>query len=210
MRVPISGPVFVWDLESRRGGSRGGFALRGSLPMVDGEGAGEEREEREVRVVRCSDGRLRKCKARRTGWTAGKRRIFLDHLAATSNATASARKAGMGVRSAFALRARDPQFAAEWDAALRQAEARLKGKLVVYAETQGKKAAREGDEENDASDVDGFDPDLALRALADSRQSRAGRRRPGNGKFRTATEEETDAELMRLLKALDRRRGRKS
>src|ERR1044072_7304010 len=71
----------------------------------DGPEGPDRGEQPEQRVVRCSDGRLRRCKARRTGWTAKRRGIFIAHLAATSNATASAREAGMNVGSACRARA---------------------------------------------------------------------------------------------------------
>jgi hypothetical protein len=157
----------------------------------------------EQRVVRCSDGRLRQCKARANGWTAKRRGIFIDHLAATSNVTASAREAGMNPRSAFRLRERDPQFADEWDGALGNADARLDGKLIVYAETRGKTEAAEGEE---ADELAGFDPQLALQLLSLHRDRRAGRqRRRGGPRPRVATEAEVEAAVLKVLKKVEKR-----
>lgn len=166
----------------------------------------EEPEKQEKRVVRCSDGRLRQCKARRTGWTAKRRGLFLEHLAATSNVTASAREAGMHVRGAFYLRERDPQFADDWDSALRTADARLTGKLVVYAETRGKTQARDGDE---ADELAGFDPQLALQMLALHRDRLGGRqRRRGGPRPRIASRDEVEAAVLKLLKKIEKRIGK--
>src|ERR1044072_7475387 len=129
----------------------------------DGPDGPDRAERPEQRVVRCSDGRLRRCKARRTGWTAKRRGIFIAHLAATSNATASAREAGMNVRSACRRRERDAQFAEEWDNALRTAAPRLTGKLIVYAETRGATKAREGEAEDE---LEGFAPKIAMAMLS--------------------------------------------
>ena len=52
-------------------------------------------------------------------WTAGKAVTFIVTLAATGSVTLAAREAGMSRKSAYALKARDAQFAAAWNAALR-------------------------------------------------------------------------------------------
>jgi hypothetical protein len=168
----------------------------------------EERSgDRELVVRRGPAGKQIK-RARKDGWTARKREIFPDHLRATCNVTASAREAGMGLRSVFRLRNRDAAFADQWDATLRDYEARLAGQLIVYAETQGK-ALADAPPGSDASDIDGFDPELALRMLSYHRERLAGRRRRGGAPKRVATPEETDAEILRLLKALGKRLRRK-
>ncbi len=58
-------------------------------------------------------------RTRRAGaWAAGKAVTFIVTLAATRTVTLAARAAGMSRKSAYALRERDPAFAAAWDAAL--------------------------------------------------------------------------------------------
>lgn len=157
-------------------------------------------DEPEERAVLGPNGKLQVKKVRERCWTARRRGDFLAHLAATGNATASAKAAGMHVRSAFALRQRDPQFAAEWEAALDTCQARLEAKLIVYAETKGE---TKGDEEDELA---GFDPKLAMQTLALLRD-RPGRRqrRRGGPLPRTATREETEAAVLKLLKKLKRR-----
>ena len=59
--------------------------------------------------------------------TTGQRALFLEHLAKTANVTASARKAGFDRKTAYAHRAADPEFAAEWEDALEQSIDDLEG-----------------------------------------------------------------------------------
>jgi hypothetical protein len=55
--------------------------------------------------------------SRQDGWTPFARRLFLEMLAETGRVTAACDAAGLTKQSAYALRARDPLFAAGWDAA---------------------------------------------------------------------------------------------
>ncbi len=160
-------------------------------------------EDGEMRVVRGQAGELQLCKANRRGWTAKRRGLFLDHFAATCNATASARAAGMPVRGAFALRQRDAQFAAEWDEALATGQARLAGKLIVYAETRGDTPASG----NRDDELAGFDPKAAGQAMAMNRASAAGRKRHGGPRARIATREEVEAAVLKLLARIEKRIG---
>lgn len=156
----------------------------------------------ERRAVRGPGGKLQVKKVREGCWTARKRRIFFDHLAATGNATASAEAAGMHVRSAFALRQREPEVAAQWEAALDTCEARLEAKLILYSETKGE---TEGSEAGGEDELAGFDPKLALQTLAllRARPSRRQRRR-GGPPPRVAGREETEAAVLKALNKLRR------
>ena len=58
-------------------------------------------------------------------WTAVRRAIFLDMIGHGTNVAAATRCAGMSRQSAYALRDRDPAFAAEWDELLQAREQRL-------------------------------------------------------------------------------------
>ncbi|HEV2816955.1 MAG TPA: hypothetical protein VGW40_07020 [Allosphingosinicella sp.] len=170
----------------------------------------------EHRLVRGGDGRVRKVRVRSNEIGARKRRAFLDHLAATSNVVASARVAGASARSFYYLRNRDPEFAAQWDGALDQAEPRLDGKLVVWAETRGKSAPRAvpagaghvPGTEAEADDLDGFDPELALQILSLHRKRRGERRERRGPRPRVATREEVDAAVMKVLKKVANRLAR--
>jgi hypothetical protein len=168
----------------------------------------DQSDQPEHRIVRGGDGRLRRVRVRRTEIGARKRRAFLDHLAATSNAVASARVAGAGARSFYKLRERDPEFAAAWDHALDQAEPRLNGKLILWAETRGKSAPRAGGGEAEADDLDGFDPELTLRILSLHRKRRGDRSERRGPKPRVATREEVDAAVLKALKKIATRLDR--
>jgi hypothetical protein len=69
--------------------------------------------------------------ARDGEWNRGKAIAFIVTLAATGTVTLAAREAGMSRKAAYALKRRDPLFAASWDAAKkaagRQAKARSEG-----------------------------------------------------------------------------------
>ena len=85
------------------------------------------------RICNASNGVLQKQEIRPKQWTREKRERFLDLLSATANASYSARDVGMSAWSAFALRRRDPAFAALWQTALDTAYAVLEIKLLERA-----------------------------------------------------------------------------
>jgi hypothetical protein len=57
-------------------------------------------------------------KIRRDGWTAERQRRFLDTLWRTGSVSAAAASAGMSRESAYRLRRRKGEFAADWNRAL--------------------------------------------------------------------------------------------
>jgi hypothetical protein len=147
---------------------------------------------------------------RRDGWSRRDKRVFLAHFRATCNVTASARAAGKGDKSAWNLRNRDPEFAAEWDAALRDAEVRLMGKLVVHAETKGKVVESE-DGEPAVAGIEDFDPDLAIRLIKLRQGGPVGRHgHRGGGRPQRAGKAELIAQLKKQFAALDRRKARRA
>ena len=70
---------------------------------------------------------------RRDGWTPFARRLFLEVLAETGRVSRACEYAGLTKQSAYALRARDPMFAAGWDAACELARAPLADALYEKA-----------------------------------------------------------------------------
>lgn len=148
-------------------------------------------------------------KVRADGWTKAKREIFFTHYAATANASASARAAGMTEGSAFKLRERDGDFAARWDAILRDADTRINGKLIVFVETKGKPVPPREDGEPATAPIEDFDPELALRVLAHNRRRLAGGGRGGGPRPKAAGKAETAASILRLLDAAHRRLRRR-
>lgn len=73
-------------------------------------------------------GRARR--ARRDGWTAHRRGLFLDTLRATLNVRAAARAAQMSAQTAHDLRRRDPDFARAWAGALDDGAAEMEFRLL--------------------------------------------------------------------------------
>ena len=70
---------------------------------------------------------------RRDGWTPFARRLFLEVLAETGRVSRACDFAGLSVSSAYALRHRDPIFAASWDAACELARTALADALYERA-----------------------------------------------------------------------------
>lgn len=91
------------------------------------------------------------------------RRLFLDHLAESSNVTASAEKAGISVSRAYKVRREEAEFARQWLAALAEGYLHLELEVV--------RRLREGDFK---TGEDGkFDFANAIRLLAAHRDSAA-------------------------------------
>lgn len=73
---------------------------------------------------------------RRDGWTELRRAGFLECLSAIADVKHACAFVGMSRQSAYRLRARDPGFAAAWDAALRAAhEAAVRAFLAELPES---------------------------------------------------------------------------
>ncbi len=68
-----------------------------------------------------------------SGFDARARKLFLEHLALTSNVAASARKAGVPSSRVYALKRRNADFARDWQAALCEGFARLEAELLAEA-----------------------------------------------------------------------------
>jgi hypothetical protein len=86
--------------------------------------------------VTCSganEGGLQRKRVRRDGWTDKRREDFLAALAETSNVSAAVAKVGMTVRGLYALRHREPGFAACFQTALEEGYARLELEMLERA-----------------------------------------------------------------------------
>ena len=102
-------------------------------------------------------------RGRPTQFTPGRRRAFLEHLAQTANVSASSAAAGIDSAQAYKLRRRDPDFAAEWRAALVNAYDEIEQELLNRALNgvdrpivwQGRETGR----------VSGLDTTLMLRVM---------------------------------------------
>ena len=110
--------------------------------------------------VRAARGALKK-KPRRNGFTRSRKQDFLDHFAATANATAAGRAVGVSKSTVYAHRLKDPVFRAAWNEALGEGSARVEANSVRWAS----RTLRE------------MDPKVALAILESYRRN--GERRPG-------------------------------
>lgn len=153
---------------------------------------------------RGKDGRVQRRRVRKDGWTNRKRAIFLDHYAATGNASEACRAAGMSEGAAYRLRRRDPEFAAQYDEAHAISLVRLEGLVAQFAETGGRTVPVEP---GDIPPVDlaNFDAELALKVLARRRPTVAGFAKRCGPKPRVATRAEVEAAVMKVLKKVERR-----
>jgi hypothetical protein len=158
-------------------------------------------------VVAGSNGRkLQKRKVRRDGWTKAKRTLFLDTFAATCNLAHAVRVCGMSEHSLRALKHRDAQFAVLCEEALQDGYARLEAELL--ARTLGQQIDEENptDDERVPQAPPPFDPAMALKVLQLRNAEAAARTNDRRGRvFVRATQEETDAALMKKLNAIARR-----
>jgi hypothetical protein len=147
-------------------------------------------------------------KAREDGWTEGKRRIFLDHLAATCNVRASVAAAGMREHSAYALRRRDAAFAEQWQAAIATGYAAIEAMLMARALGNDDDPPGDGPPEPDdppPPDMGGMDTSLALELLR--RRDNPGPARGRSGApLRSATSKELVEALTQRIVALQRRK----
>jgi hypothetical protein len=158
---------------------------------------------------RGKDGRVQRRAVRKDGWSAGRRAIFLDHYAATGNASEACRAAGMSEGAAYRLRRRDPEFAAQYDEAHAIALVRLEGLVAQYAETKGRIVPVEPGEVPPV-DMANFDAELALKVLARRRPTGSGFASRCGPKPRVATREEVEAAVLKVLDKVEKRLAREA
>jgi hypothetical protein len=167
------------------------------------------KEEPERFYSRGKDGRVQLRKVRKDGWSARRRARFLDHYAATGNASEACRAAGMSEGAAARLRRRDPEFAAQYDEAHATALVRLEGLVVQYAETKGRVVPIEPGEVPPV-DLANFDPELALRVLARRRPTVSGFASRCGAKPHRASKAELVASIQRLVAVVKKRRAKRA
>lgn len=146
--------------------------------------------------------------ARRNGWTKPRREDFLIELAASCNIVRAVALVDMSPSSAYRLRKRDSEFAAQWQAALEIGYERLETALVRRAlEAVGEIAIEALDDR--AEPVEKVTVDQAIAILRSHRESiRQGRARQLKPQARhLATQEETDAALIHRIRMVERHRA---
>jgi hypothetical protein len=174
-------------------------------------------------VGRSKHGKAQSRKIPHNSWTMEKRKRFLDCLSITCNVRQSADFAAMSHGACYALRRRDPDFAAQFTEALETGYVRLEAALLEKATNgSGLRVPIIGDEELDGGlpsihdielpDAADIDPDIALRVLQQHYKmvkAPNAPRRPGRPPSH-ASEEETNAELVKRLKVLLRRQQKEA
>lgn len=158
-------------------------------------------------VLGGSNGRkVQERKVRADGWTKARRILFLDTFAATCNTAFAVRKCGMNESGLRALRRRDPHFAVLYEEALQEGYQRLEAELLARALGQQIGDENPAAEELGQTEPPPFDPAMALKVLQLRNAEATARSNDRRGRvFVRATQEETDAALMKKLDAVARR-----
>jgi hypothetical protein len=146
-------------------------------------------------------------KQRSGGWTARKKKRFLEALAATCNVRRACARVGMSDRSAYAERAKDAAFREDWQTSLESSRGVLQTMLIERSARGGRPPADDADDDDTPFD-DPASMDTALALTLLKQHSGGDTRWRGSRPPRYATREETDAEILRRLKILARRAGR--
>ena len=149
------------------------------------------------------DGSIRMIRECKNTLTDRKRAVFLNHVAATCNVRYSAEMVGVATTVLYAARRREPEFAEQWRAAIHMGYDRLEALMVERALNPLRLPVGSGEggapPPADALDID---PELAFRLLTMHRKYVTGQMRGAGPKLRRATEDETDAAILKKLRVL--------
>lgn len=157
-------------------------------------------------IIKRQNGTVQLRKRRKDGWTKQDFITFLDVLAASCNVKMACAAINRRSGSAYRLRRTDPAFADAWDDALQSGFASLETMLVERARGP---VTFDADGEIEVPDVTDMDTELALKLLgAHRRRVVDGKPRGGGRPRRGATEEQTNAAILKRLRVLYRRMQR--
>jgi predicted component of type VI protein secretion system len=162
-------------------------------------GVGMDDEETEIggsngrRVQKRAARGSRKAKPKRRGFTEAKRRKFLNHFAATANAKASARVAGISHVTVYAWRCKNEQFRADFYEALAQGYVDVEAELV----RESKRSLKPTPDRKAPPLVDAR---TALAVLESYRRN--GNRRPGDILPQRTDIEQVRARLEKVMRAM--------
>jgi hypothetical protein len=157
----------------------------------------------EDEIAAYNGGPAQERKAKPKGWTKARRTAFLTELAHSCNVSRAHKAAEMGERGAYALRQRDPEFARQWQQALELGYSRLELALARRAlEVLGELELDERAEPLATMTVEQAIAVLNLHRRS-VQQGAAHQRRLHH----VATQEETDAVLLRKIAMIKRQRA---
>jgi hypothetical protein len=164
-------------------------------------GAGDENEE----ISAFQSGPVQRRRAKPVSWTAAKRKAFLTELAHSCNVTRAHKAAEMCNGSAYSVRQRDAEFARQWQAALEIGYERLEMALARRAlEVLGELELDEREEP-----VEKMTVAQAIEVMNLHRRSVQQGRGHQRRLCRVATQEETDAVLLKRIAMVERQRERR-
>jgi hypothetical protein len=152
-------------------------------------------------------GNLQVRQVRKGSWTKGDKAAFLDHLAVTCNVAASCAAIGKAANVAHRLRRRDPAFAEAWDRALHAGYATLEAMLIERARGSAPIPVGVTEVEIDPAKMD---TELALKLIDRHLKRLEGGAHKGRPPYKRVTEDQTNAAILKRLKALHRRLQKES
>ncbi|MGH6650214.1 MAG: hypothetical protein ACREB7_03690 [Sphingopyxis sp.] len=173
-----------------------GEVERGEFERDAGDDEGEE-------ITPYSAGPAQRRKAKPLRWTKARRTAFLTELAHSCNVRRAQKASGISMRGAYALRYRDPEFASQWQQALELGYARLEMALARRAlEVLGELQLDEREEPLEKMTVEQAIVVMNQHRRSVQQGSAHQRRLP-----RVATQEETDAVLLKKIAMIKRQRA---
>jgi len=199
-RDPLFRLGWLWALElsaaEERERDRAAQVRQGAFAGADGG---------RVEIAPNNHRALQKQRMRRVRFGAARKTIFLDHFAGTADVVAAAAAAGVGVSTVYQHRARDPQFAEDWDVALRQSYVILEAE-AVRQRLEAQRRIRESPNPTGEMAKE-FERVMQLLARYDRRDGRIGMRSVQHGRQKRWTFEEAMAALDKKLRSLGLRHG---
>jgi hypothetical protein len=162
--------------------------------------------DRKERVTRGKNRKIQLRKARKDGFSAAKRQVYLDTLAMCCTVSAAAAAAGVSVTTILYHRHRDPAFASAEAEALEAGYFMLEAASVAHG-ARGGRYVPGGTADPATPGAEALEPETALRLLA--MRGRGIGRRTGDGgqRARRVSERDLNESLLAKLELLGRRRG---
>lgn len=158
-----------------------------------------------VEIAPNNQRRLQARRVRSVRFGAARKKIFCDRFAGTADVFASAEAAGVHWSTAYRHRAADPQFAQDWDEALRQSYALLEAE-AVRQRLEAQRRLRESPEPTGEMARE-FERVLQLLQRMDRRDGRIGTRAVRHGRQKRWRFDDAIALLDKKLRALGARHG---
>jgi hypothetical protein len=197
-RDPLFRLGWTWALELSASGEQAARRAGGHLDPGVPAGA-------PVRIAPNGGRLLQRRRMRWVRFTEARQQAFLDHFAGTADAHQAAEAAGVCYATVTAHRRNHPEFAALWDATLREAVAGLEAE-AVRQRLEMQQRLKENLEPKGEMAAE-FERVMKLLARWDRRDGRVGPREVHHGRQRRWTFEEAMAALDKRLRSLGLRHG---